>query len=113
MNTTRFDYLRDKIIPVLEPYGVKRVALFGSFARGEETPESDVDILVDFEEPRRKPFGLFAWIEAEEELSKRLGRKADLVPAKGLKKRIRPTVKREMVVIYEKARRPRKTSRHS
>jgi hypothetical protein len=110
---TNFDYLRDKILPVLQPYGVKRVALFGSIVRGEETPESDIDILVDFEEPRKKPFGLFAWIQAEAELSRRLGRKTDLVPAKGLKKRIRPTVEREMVILYEKTRRPRTIGRHS
>ncbi len=100
----KFIGLRDSILPVLEPYGVKRIALFGSFVRGEATPESDIDILVDFEEPRRKPFGLLTWIRVEEELSKRLGRKADLVPAKGLKKRIRPTVEREMVILYEKTR---------
>jgi predicted nucleotidyltransferase len=105
--------LRDQILPVLQPYGVTRIALFGSVARGEETPESDIDILVDFEEPRKKPFGLFTWIALEEELSKRLGRKADLVPEKGLKQRIRPTVKKEMVILYEKTRRPRTTRRYS
>jgi uncharacterized protein len=110
---TNFDHLRDKILPVLQPYGVQRIALFGSIVRGEETPESDIDILVDFEEPRKKPFSLFTWIEVEDELSKRLGRKADLVPAKGLKKRIRPTVEREMVILYEKTRRPRPIRRHS
>jgi predicted nucleotidyltransferase len=67
--------------------------------RGEETKKNDIDILVDFEEPRKKPFSLFTWIRAEEESSKRLGRKADLVPAKGLKKRIRPTVEKEMVIV--------------
>ena len=109
----RFAALRDAILPVLEPYGVKRIALFGSVVRGETTSASDIDILVDFEEPRKKPFSLFTWIRAEEELSKRLGRKADLVPAKGLKKRIRPTVEREMVVLYEKTGRPRTIGRHS
>ncbi len=100
---TNFDQLRDKILPVLEPYGVQRIALFGSVVRGEETPESDIDILVEFEEPRKRPFGLFKWIELEDELSKRLGRKADLVSATALKPRIRPHVQAEMVVIYEKA----------
>ncbi|MBI5303451.1 MAG: nucleotidyltransferase family protein [Chloroflexi bacterium] len=109
----KFDNLRDKILPILQPYGVTRIALFGSVVRGEETPESDIDILVDFEEPRKKPFGLFKWIQLEEELSKRLGRKADLVPAKGLKKRIRPTVEREMVILYEKPRQLRTIRRHS
>lgn len=98
---TNFDYLRDKILPVLQPYGVKRIALFGSVMRGEGTPESDIDILVTFD----KPIGLFKWVELEEELSERLERKADLVSAQALKPRIRPNVEAEMVVIYEKSRR--------
>ncbi len=108
---TKFAELRGKILPVLMPYGVKRVALFGSVVRGDETPDSDIDILVDFQEPRQRPLGLFKWLELEEELSNRLGRKADLVSGKGLKQRIRPTVEREMVILYEKKRRPRTLTR--
>jgi len=93
-----FDHLRDQILPVLEPYGVTRIALFGSVVRGEETPESDIDILVTFGDP----IGLFKWVELEDELSRRLGRKTDLVSARALKPRIRPHVEAEMVVIYEK-----------
>jgi uncharacterized protein len=105
---TKFDYFRDIILPVLQPYRVERIALFGSVVRGEETPESDVDILVTFS----KPIGLFKWVELEEQLSKQLGRKADLVSAKALKPRIRPHVEAEMVVIYEKARRSRTLARY-
>ena len=90
---------REEILPILEPYGVKRIALFGSVVRGEEAPESDIDILVTF----REPIGLFKWVELEDELSKRLGRKTDLVSARALKPRIRPHIEAEMVVIYEKA----------
>ena len=97
----KLDQLRDGILPVLEPYGVQRIALFGSMARGEETRKSDIDILVDFEEPRRKPLGLFKWIELEEELGARLGRKVDLVSSTALNKYIRPYVEKEMVIIYD------------
>jgi predicted nucleotidyltransferase len=45
----RFADLREKVLPVLHPY-VKRVAVFGSFARGEETPESDIDHCASFPE---------------------------------------------------------------
>jgi predicted nucleotidyltransferase len=44
----RFEELREKIVPLLKPY-VKRVAVFGSFAHGEDTPDSDIDLLVEFE----------------------------------------------------------------
>jgi hypothetical protein len=93
--------LREIILPVLEPYGIKRIALFGSVARGEASQKSDIDILVDFEEPRRKPLGLFKWGELEDELGKRLGRKVDLVSNVALNKYIRPYVEKEMVVIYD------------
>jgi uncharacterized protein len=106
-------HFRNKILPVLEPYGIKRVALFGSIVRGEETPESDIDILVEFEEPRKKPLGLFGWIELEEELERQLGRKIDLVSSKALKPRIRPTAEKEMVILYEKQEQPRVPRRHS
>jgi len=94
--------LRDKILPVLLPYGVRQVALFGSVVRGEDTPESDVDILVEFEEPPRKPLGFFTWARLERELAERFGRKVDMVSARGMKRHIRPYVEREKVVLYEK-----------
>lgn len=97
----KFVVLRDAILPVLQPYGVKRIALFGSVARGTASPKSDIDILVDFEEPRRKPLGLFKWGELEDELGKRLGRKVDLVSNVALNKYIRPYVEKEMVIIYD------------
>jgi predicted nucleotidyltransferase len=97
----KFARLSNVILPVLEPYGVKRIALFGSVVRGEATKKSDIDILVDFEEPRRKPLGLFKWGELEEELGKRLGQKVDLVSNAALNKYIRPYVEKEMVIIYD------------
>lgn len=100
----RFAQLRNEILPVLEPYGVKRIALFGSVVRGEATKKSDIDILVDFEEPRRKPLGLFKWGELEEELGKRLGQKVDLVSNAALNKHIRPYVEKDMVIIYDAKR---------
>lgn len=42
-----FDYFKMKLGPVLRKYGVKKALLFGSFAKGEETEKSDVDLCVD------------------------------------------------------------------
>jgi predicted nucleotidyltransferase len=54
-----FDHLRDNILPILLPYGIKRLALFGSVVTGEDTPESDIDILVTLKPPtERPPIGL-------------------------------------------------------
>jgi len=97
----RFEELKKTILPVLLPYGVRRIAIFGSTARGEETPESDIDILVLFEEPRRKPLSLLTWVRLEEELSESLGRKVELVSESALSRHIRPYVEKERVIIYE------------
>jgi predicted nucleotidyltransferase len=99
---SRFEELREKILPVLLPCGVKRIALFGSVVRGQDTPGSDIDILVTLK-PRseRPPLGLFKWIALEEELSERLSRKVDLVSEDGLSPYIRPYVDREKVILYE------------
>jgi predicted nucleotidyltransferase len=54
-------------------FGVKRLAIFGSFARGDQTPQSDVDILVELE----RPLGL-AFFDLHEEIEKLLALKVDL-----------------------------------
>lgn len=84
------------------PYGVRRIAVFGSVARGEEEKESDIDILVTFERPLRKPLG-FHLAGIEEELGERLGRRVDLVSDESLSPYIRPYVEEDEVVLYEKA----------
>ncbi len=94
----KFVELRDSILPILEPYGVKRIALFGSVVRGEETPQSDIDLLVKF----RKPLGLIKLVGVEMELSARLKRKVDLVTEAALSKYIHPYVEKEKVMLYER-----------
>lgn len=97
----RFEELRKKILPILLPYGVKRVSLFGSVVRAEDTPESDIDILVELKPANeRPPIGL-KWFGLEEELSRVLGREVDLVTERALSPYIRPYVEKEMVVLYE------------
>ena len=97
----RLEELREKILPVLLPWGVKRVALFGSLVRGEDTPESDIDILVELKPPgERPPIGL-KWFGLEQELSHILGREVELVSESALSPYIRPYVEKEMVVLYE------------
>ncbi len=98
----QFEELREKILSVLLPCGIRRIALFGSVVRGEDSLESDVDILVKLK-PRneRAPLGLFKWVALEEELSQKLGRKVDLVTEDGMSPYIRPYVDAEIVVLYE------------
>lgn len=94
----KFAGLRNIVLPILEPYGVKRIALFGSVVRGEETSDSDIDLLVKF----KKPIGLLKLVGVERELSARLNRKVDLVTEAALSKYIRPYVEKEKVILYER-----------
>ena len=98
---SRFVSLRIKVEPLLRPYA-QRISVFGSYARGESTPQSDVDLLVALKpSEKRPPLGLFEVIRLEKELEKRLGCAVDLVTEEGLSPRIRVNVERDRVVIYE------------
>ena len=98
---TKLDELRGQILPVLMPLGIKRVALFGSMVRGEETEKSDIDILVKLKPPNeRSPIGL-KWFGLAEQLSHILEYPVDLVTEDGLSPYIRPYVEQEMIIIYE------------
>jgi hypothetical protein len=83
---------------VCRRYGVKELSLFGSAVRGEMRPESDVDILVEFEPGVR--MGLIKFESLVDELESLAGRKVDLVTKRGLKPWVRPTVLKDARVIY-------------
>ena len=80
---------------ISQKFKVKEIAVFGSFVRGEQKRNSDVDILVDFFEP----VSFFSFLDLEEYLGKLLGSKVDLVSKKALKPRIGKFILQEMVAI--------------
>lgn len=86
------EHIREVVLEILKPYGVKRVAVFGSVVRDEETPESDIDLLVAFE----RPLGLFTLAHLQRTLSEKLGRKLGLVTEGALGRYIQPFVEEEM-----------------
>jgi len=76
-----------------EKFYVKKIGVFGSYSRGEETPESDIDVLVEFFEPLGWEF-----FDLKEYLEEILAKKVDLVT----KNAIRPKMKEKILndVIY-------------
>ena len=78
-----------------EKYQVKNIGLFGSAARGEETLESDVDILVEFE----SPVGFFEFIRLENYLSELIGKRVDLVSKKSIKPAVREEIFKEVIYV--------------
>src|SRR5687768_674104 len=93
----RIDLPLDRLSEICRRYRVRRLSLFGSVLRDDFGPESDVDILVEFE-PGATP-GL-AFFGMEIELSELLGRRVDLNTAGFLGPRILPTVLAEALPIY-------------
>jgi len=73
--------ISDKIVPILLKYGVKKAALFGSYARGDYDEKSDVDIL--FEPPNNIGMGV---VYLQRDLESSLKKKVDLVSYNGISK---------------------------
>lgn len=83
------------LVETAEHHGVRLLGVFGSVARGEETPTSDVDLLVTVPDG----MGLIGLGRVEKELSKLLAAPVDLVPADGLKPGVRRNVLADLVVL--------------
>ncbi|MCM2334744.1 MAG: nucleotidyltransferase family protein [Anaeromyxobacteraceae bacterium] len=79
--------------PELATLGVRSLDLFGSVARGEAGPTSDVDLLVDFD----KPIGLFHFFRVQRRLEEILGCRVDLVMRDAVKRQLRDRIFAEAV----------------
>jgi len=77
-----------------------KVFIFGSYARHEETEESDIDLLVELD--NTKKIDLFDFIGWQWDLEKLLGKKVDLVSTDSVSKFIKPYIDKDKVLIYEK-----------
>jgi hypothetical protein len=99
MSQYQIDIPIDAVRELCKKYQVKELALFGSVLRPDFRPDSDIDVLVQFEPDAR--IGFMEMAGLMNELSEVLGRKVDLVPKDGLKKRIRKPVLDSSQVIYE------------
>jgi predicted nucleotidyltransferase len=87
---------QERLVTFCRENGINYLAVFGSYARGDFTPESDIDLLVRFS----GPIGLFRYIGIERELGEALGRKVDLATEDGLSPYIHDRVMAELKEIY-------------
>lgn len=101
MSSLTLKKIKEILGPAFDEFGVKRLDVFGSLARGNETADSDVDLLVEFEDPDLQPsrryFGLLHYIEDKLEMD------VDLITINSLKNPyFRDRVLQEKVTIYER-----------
>ncbi|TAJ44280.1 nucleotidyltransferase family protein [Methanofollis fontis] len=89
--------IRQNLSIIRERYGVARIGVFGSVVRGEATPASDIDVLVEFREGEETFDHLMDLTFYLEDL---MGRPVDLVIADTLKPRVRGTVLAEVVYAW-------------
>jgi len=93
MNLKNVSVLLNRYQAELHQRGVKSLAVFGSLARGEATPASDIDVLVEFD----RPVGLFEFIRLKMYLEELTGRRVDLVTPDALRPAMRADILREAV----------------
>jgi len=94
---------KEKILVILnaelsylsKTYGVKKIGIFGSYSRGEQRPDSDLDLLVEF----YKPIGFFKFIEMEDYLTEKLGIKVELVTKDALKPLLKPQIMKDIIYV--------------
>jgi uncharacterized protein len=86
---------RDEILRIARKHGVGRISIFGSFARGEATEDSDIDLLIDVQGPTPPwfPGGLVA------DLEELLGRRVDVVEADAIREGMRARILKEAVML--------------
>jgi predicted nucleotidyltransferase len=96
---------RDEVISKLRAHeaelraaGIVRIAVFGSVARGENSPESDIDLLADFDKTRR--YTLLTMGRLESRLADLLGTRVDLSSPAWLKESVRNQAMREAVLAF-------------
>jgi hypothetical protein len=82
-----------------ERNGIRRLRVFGSFARGDESATSDIDLIADFADRK----SLIDLVRIERELSERLGRSVDLLTEAALSPYLRDQILRDARLVYERA----------
>ena len=99
--------MNNQLINVIRAYfatqPVLKAWLFGSYARGEQTPDSDIDILVVFDQENGRKVSLLRHIGIALGLQDLLGKKVDLITEGTLLPFAKETADKDKVLIYERA----------
>lgn len=92
-----YQEIEGKLVSILRKYDVQKVGIFGSYARGVQRPDSDLDVLVNF----RGTKSLLTLVRIERELSESIGVKVDLLTEQSVSPYLIERIKSELKVIYQ------------
>jgi len=84
------------IVSFLKEKSARKIAVFGSYVRNDDTPDSDIDIIVEFNDKKT----LLDFIGMEQDLSEKLGIKVDLLTEQSISPYLVDRVRQEMNIIY-------------
>ena len=98
-NTLSLQTIRDAVIPLAQRYGLERVFLFGSYARGDATEKSDVDFRIDRGTMRGIAFG-----GLYEDMRDALQKPVDILTTKQLDEAFLSEIQKEEILLYDKTR---------
>jgi predicted nucleotidyltransferase len=82
------------------PYNPVRIGIFGSAARGEDTKDSDIDILYNF----KNVIGFSKFLDLQEYLEHKLSKKVDLVDERFVHYKLKPYIMNDLKIIYDNGR---------
>jgi predicted nucleotidyltransferase len=82
---------RDAVLAIAARHGVSQIRVFGSVARGEERPDSDIDLLIDLDDDR----GFADYLAFAEEIETLFGRRVEIVLNRSLSRHFRPYIEAE------------------
>ena len=95
MQQLTIDEIKQRALPVLKKAGIKRSSLFGSYVRGEQRDDSDIDFLVEYPEKT----SLFDIVALKNSLEESLGKSVDLVGYNVIKPRLKQYILSEQIQI--------------
>ncbi len=93
--TNNLKNIKNKLIPILKQNNIVKASIFGSYARGEETKKSDIDMMIKY----KGKMSLLDLIGLEQELQEKTGIKFDITTYKAINYLIRDQVYKEQILI--------------
>jgi len=102
MNNNIYDIesIKSILVPKFQKYGVVKCGLIGSYARGEATPVSDIDLLFKI----NKSMSLMEWETFEKDIRDSLDKDVDFIEFGAFSPRVEKEIQKELIIIYEQTR---------